>query len=59
MTVCVCVCVCFQRKQLWEPYNALSISELSDGEIGRIISLAHFLFHRRVDWTHHRTSGLA
>lgn len=36
------VCVCVSGKQLWEPCNVLSISALSDGEIGRIISLAHF-----------------
>lgn len=39
------VCVCFSGKQLWEPYNVLSIPALSDGEIGRIISLAHTFFN--------------
>lgn len=34
--------VCVSGKQLWEPCNVLSISAHSDGEIGRIISLAHF-----------------
>lgn len=36
--------VCVSGKQLWEPCNVLSISAHSDGEIGRIISLAHFFY---------------